>query len=388
MARPTNRLSARAVATATTPGYTADGGGLYLLVAAGGTKSWVLRYQLRGRRREMGLGPTSAVPLALARQRAAEARTQLALGIDPLEARNASRAPGKTFGECADAFIADQAAGWRNGAQAAQWTQSLRDYGPRRELPIADVDTDAVLERIAPIWSTKTETASRVRARVERVLDWAKVKKLREGENPARWRGHLDKLLPKPSKVAKKKHHAAMPFRDLPAFWTRLVDRPGKAREALQFAILTVARTEEVVGAPWSEFDLEAGLWTIPKERMKTGVEHVVPLVPAAVAMLKDRPRTKEPPFKLSENTMLYLVQKEPPKGFGLPYTVHGFRSTFRDWVSEETDFAGEIAEKALAHVIKNEAEAAYRRGALLRKRRELMEAWTAYVTSTPSTAR
>lgn len=381
--RGEKRLTARQVVTLG-EGYHADGGGLYLQVTAAGARSWIFRYQLNKRRREMGLGSTSAVSLLQARERTAEARTQVAHGIDPIEARKTARAPGMTFGEAADAFIESHSEGWKNDEQAAQWTQSLRDHGPDRELPVATIDTADVVKVLERIWKTKTETASRVRARIERVLDWARVHGYRMGDNPARWRGHLDKLLPKPSKVTKAKHHAAMPYADLPAFWQRLVARENRTRTALQFLILTAARTEEVVGAKWSEFDLEGKLWTIPGERMKAGVEHVVPLSPAALAILEGLP-TGVQPFKLSENTMLYLVQKAPPKGYGLPYTVHGFRSSFRDWAAETTDYPNEVAEKALAHVIKDKAEAAYRRGHLLDKRRQLMADWAAYVTSQAS---
>lgn len=383
--RGEKRLTVRQVATLG-EGYHADGGGLYLQVTAAGARSWIFRYQLNKRRREMGMGSTAAVSLLQARERAAEARTRVAHGIDPIEARKTARAPGMTFGEAADAFIESHSEGWKNDAQAGQWTQSLRDHGLPRDMPIASIETADVVRVLERIWKTKTETASRVRARIERVLDWARVHGYRMGDNPARWRGHLDKLLPKPSKVTKARHHAAMPYADLPAFWQRLKGRENRTRSALQFLILTAARTEEVVGSTWSEFDLEAGLWTIPGDRMKAGVEHVVPLTEPALALLKDRSRDA-PPFTLSENTMLYLVQKDPPKGFGLPYTVHGFRSTFRDWAAETTDYPNEVAEKALAHVIKDKAEAAYRRGHLLEKRRQLMADWATYVTGAASSA-
>lgn len=376
--RGEKRLTARQVTTLG-EGYHADGGGLYLQVTATGARSWIYRFQRQGKRREMGLGPLSAVSLAQARDRAAEARTQLAFGQDPIAQRKAAQAAGVTFGECADAYIESHRGGWKNGAQGDQWVQSLRDHGPARSLPVAEVDTDAVIACLAKIWPTKTETASRVRSRIERVLDWAKVRGYRSGDNPARWRGHLDKLLPRPSKVRKPKHHAAMPYRDVPAFMVRLAERDSRRRQALRFTILTAARTEEVTGATWPEFDLDAKVWTIPPERMKGGREHVVPLSDAAVAILQAMDR-REPPFGLSENAMLYLVQKPAPKGFGLPFTVHGFRSSFRDWAAETTDHAGEVVEMALAHAIRNKAEAAYRRGSLLEKRRQLMDAWAAYL--------
>ena len=367
------------MAALTKAGYHADGGGLYLLIGPTGNKSWVMRYQHQQRRREMGLGALGAVSLAQARQRAAEARTLLAHGRDPLDVRDAGSAPGKTFGECADAYIEAHRGAWKNDEQAAQWEQSLRAYGPARDLRVADVDTDVVIACLSPIWASKTETASRTRARIERVLDWARVSGLRTGDNPARWRGHLDKLLPKPSKVSKVRHHRAMPYADAPAFMARLKARDARSRLALRFTILTAARTEEVVGSSWGEFDLEAGLWSVPGERMKGGRPHVVPLPAAAVQLLQGLARDA-PPFALSENTMLYLVQKPAPSGFGLPYTVHGFRSTFRDWAADTTDFPGDVVEMALAHTVRNKVEAAYRRGQLLEKRRQLMEAWAAYL--------
>ena len=378
MARPIHRLSARAVQTLTKRGYHADGGGLYLLVGPTGAKSWVLRYQRAGRRREMGLGPLTAVSLAEARQAAIAQHKMLVSGDDPIAVRRAARSAGATFGEAADAYIASHRAGWKNDAQADQWTQSLRDYGPKRETPIAEIDTAAVMACLRPIWEKKTVTATRVRGRIERVLDWAKVHGMRTGENPARWRGHLENLLPKPSKVSKGKHHAAMPYADVPAFMVTLAERDARSRRALRFTILTAARTEEVVGAQWAEFDIPGKLWTIPAGRMKGGREHSVPLTAAAVAILEPLSR-KEPPFKLSENAMLYLVQKPSPKGLGLPFTVHGFRSSFRDWAAETQDAPNEVVEMALAHAIRNKAEAAYRRGALLEKRRMLMEAWATY---------
>jgi len=379
MGRPINRLSARQVATAKA-GYHADGGGLYLQVTDAGTRSWVLRYQFKGRRREMGLGAVALVSLQDARHAALGHRQALLQDIDPLDARRAAQAvTGMTWGACVDAFIETHRHGWKNDAQAEQWEQSLKDYGPAREAEVARIDTPAVLDCLRPIWTDKTETATRVRGRIERILDWARVSGYRSGENPARWRGHLDKLLPRPSKVKRAQHHAAMPYADLPAFIPDLLARRALAAKAMHFTLLTAARTGEVTGMHWGELDLDAGLWTIPAERMKGGVEHVVPLVPAAIALLKGLPRNK-PPFALSENAMLYLLQKR----MGKPFTVHGFRSSFRDWAAEKTDFPAEVVEMALAHTIRNKVEAAYRRGALLEKRRRLMEAWADYCTTVP----
>ncbi|SDQ41785.1 site-specific integrase [Pseudoxanthomonas sp. CF125] len=374
MARPINKLSAKAVAAAK-QGYHGDGGGLYLLVGPTGTKSWVLRYQKAGKRREMGLGSAAVVSLLEARQAALQQRKVLAAGVDPIASRRAAQAVGMTFGEAADAYIESHKASWKNESQADQWTQSLKDHGPDRSIPVAQVDTAVVLRCLKAIWSDKTETATRVRGRIERVLDWAKVTGLREGENPARWRGHLDKLLPKPSKLKKVKHHAAMPYSQVPALMAQARERSGIARVALQFTVLTAVRTNEVTGAVWSEFDLQAKVWTIPAERMKGGKEHRVPLTDAAIALLKRLPRNK-PPFALSENGMLNVLRQHLKH----PYTVHGFRSSFRDWSSEKTAFAGEVVEMALAHAITNKVEAAYRRGDLLEKRRELMQAWADYL--------
>lgn len=378
MARGVNRLSARFVATVREPGMHADGGNLYLQVSPTGAKSWILRYTIAGRSREMGLGPVSVVGLADARQRALEARRRLVDGIDPIEDRKRARAhTGATWGSCADALIESLKPGWRNEAQADQWTQSLADYGPDRDMPVQAVDTPVAVACLRALWTDKTETATRVRGRCERVWDYAKVSGLVAGDNPFRWKGHLDKLLPKPSKVAKPRHFRAMPYAELPAFMAQLRARDGLARRALQFTILTAARTQEVAGAQWGEFD--GDLWTIPGDRMKAGKEHVVPLVPEAVALLHRGPRR---PFPLSANGMLALLQREPPKGLGKPYTVHGFRSSFSDWAHETTGFPNHVIEMALAHTIKDKAEAAYRRGALLDKRRELMAAWAEYLGS------
>ena len=383
MGRQRFRLTARQVATAGT-GYHPDGDGLYLLVAPSGSRSWVLRYSLRKRAREMGLGSASLYGLADARQRAQEARRLLADGIDPLEQRASLRATqARTWGDAVADFLAAHAPGWKNDAQAHQWRQSLADYGPDAGTPVAAVDTALVVGLLRAIWTTKTETATRVRGRIERVWDAERVAGTVAGDNPARWRGHLDKLLARPSKVAKPRHFRAMPYADVPAFMAKLGGRDGIARKALAFTILTAARTGEITGAAWSEFDLDAGLWTIPAHRMKAGREHVVPLVPEAVKILAGLPR-KRPPFPLSENGMLALLQRPPPKGYGLPYTVHGFRSSFRDWAAETTAFPGEVVEMALAHSIRDKTEAAYRRGALLAKRRELMAAWAAFLLNEP----
>lgn len=370
--RGEKRLSARAAATLG-EGTHPDGGGLYLQVR-GGARSWVLRYQLSGKRREMGLGPLAVVGLADARERAQEARRLLVDGIDPLEYRRRARAAvGATWGACVDALVDSLRPGWRSPKQADQWLASLRDHGPDRDMPVKAVTTPVALACLQRVWTTKTETATRLRGRCERVWDYARVSELVAGDNPFRWRGHLDKLLPKPSKVARPAHFRAMPYGDLSAFMARLRERESLTRLALEFAILTAARTGEVIGAQWAEFD--GDVWTRPAERMKAGVAHAVPLVPRAVEILDSLPRSR-PPFRLSENAMLYFLQRAPPKGLGQPYTVHGFRSSFSDWAHETTGFPNHVIEMALAHSIRDKAEAAYRRGGLLDKRRELMAAW------------
>lgn len=371
-----NWLSAKAVAAAK-KGYHADGGGLYLQVGRT-SRSWLYRYQIAGKRREMGLGSALVYGLAEARARRDAARRLVADGIDPLTTA-APPAAIRTWKQAVDAFIAKQASGWRNDAQQAQWHQSLAAYGPPEGTPVAAVDTTLVAKLLSAIWTSKTETATRVRGRIERIWNAEKVRGTVSGENPARWRGHLENLFAPPAKVAKRRHFAAMPYAVMPAFMPRLRARPALSAQAMELTILTAVRTGDVVGAHWSEFDLAAKLWTIPAARMKAGRAHTVPLSDAAVAILASlSPGTR--PFPLSENAMLYLLQRPPPKGLDEPYTVHGFRSSFRDWAAEMTDTPGEVAEMALAHAIKDKTEAAYRRGALLDKRRVLMDAWAAYL--------
>lgn len=375
MGRSLHKLTAKAVANLG-PGMHSDGGGLYLLVRATGARSWIFRFRHLGRLRDMGLGSVQDFTLAEARARAAAQRKLRADGIDPIDARDAARArPERTWGDAVNDFLSAQAVGWKNNAQEAQWRQSLDAYGPPMGCTVAAVDTAMVLRCLRPIWTEKTETATRVRGRIERIWDAERVAGTVEGENPARWKGHLKHLLPPPEKVRKVENHAAMPYVDLPGFMARLVEGQSLSRKAMAWTVLTAARTGEVTGAKWAEFDLQARTWTIPAARMKAGREHVVPLSRQALAVLESMPRDK-PPFGLSENAMLYLLQRPAPKGFGLPYTVHGFRSTFRDWTAEQTDTPHEVAEMALAHAIRDKVEAAYRRGALLDKRRVLMQAW------------
>jgi integrase len=366
------KLTVRGVAALDKPGRHADGGGLYLNVAKGGSKSWVLLFQRDGRRREIGLGSVKRVTLAEARVKAAEMR------------REAPRQP-VTFGEAADAFLADVGEGWRSTRHRDQWKTTLHTHAaPLRPKPVAEIDTDAVLAVLKPLWQRIPETASRTRGRIEVVLDSAKARGWRTGENPARWRGHLALILPKPDKL-KRGHHRALPFPELPAFMAALRERRGIAAPALEFLILTAARTGEVAGMRWEEVDLKAALWTVPKERMKAGREHRVPLSPRAVALLGEPsdglvwPGLKEGK-SFSTASLERVLDRLKVKA-----TVHGFRSTFRDWVGDCTSFPREVAEAALAHVVENATERAYRRGDALDKRRQLMQAWADFCESSQS---
>ena len=396
MARSINRLSHLKVAAAKKRGLYADGGGLYLQVAPGGSKSWLFRFKMDGRARDMGLGPLNSVSLANAREIATECRQQRLAGLDPIEARKAAKADARllaaratTFDAARDAYIAAHEASWRSAKHTQQWRSTLATYATPviGGLPVQDVDTPLVLKVLEPIWNTKTETASRVRGRIELILDWAKARGLRVGENPARWRGHLSNLLPKRSKIRRVKHHPALPYAEMPAFMTALRRREGFAPRALEFVILTAARTGEGLGARWHELDLEAGLWTIPAERMKGGREHRVPLPKRVVAMLKELAALRLNEFvfpglkrgrPLSSMRLLMLL-----RDMGHDHiTVHGFRSTFKDWASETTRFPDHLSEMALAHISADKVRAAYARGDLFQKRRELMEAWASQCES------
>lgn len=392
MARAINRLSARGVATAK-PGMHADGGGLYLQVTPTGARSWIFRYTRAGKAHDMGLGPVHTVSLAEARLAALGARQALLAGADPLAQRRAAVAATAgvpTFKEARVAYVDQHRAGWKNPKHADQWANTLEAYADPviGALPVDQVTTEHLVEILKPIWATKTETATRVRQRIEVVLDAAKVQGKRSGENPARWRGHLDKLLPKPSKVKKARHFSAMPYAALPAFMATLRAGTAIADLALEWTILTAARTGMTRFATWDEIDRKHKTWTVPGERMKAGVGHVVPLPLRCLEILDALPREKGNPYlfpgsrkpHMSNNTMDKRLED---LGQGA-YTVHGFRSTFKDWASETTSFPNEVSEAALAHTIENKTEAAYRRGALLAKRRELMEAWAEYVRQTP----
>lgn len=375
--RAINRLSARSVAAHKEPGLYPDGQGLYLRVGKG--KRWVYVFQWRGKRREMGLGSADAVSLAEAREAAGEARAQVRRGVDPIAMREVAKAAGKTFGDVADDFIAAKKAGWRNAKHRQQWTNSLATYAKKlRDMPVSEITTDDVLEVLKPIWTTKPETASRVRGRVENVLDAAKAQRLRTGENPAAWRGNLAHLLPTRSKLTRG-HQRALSYDKAPAFWAELVGRSGVAVKALQFTILTAARTSEVLGARWEEIDLDNAIWTIPANRTKTAVIHRVPLTKSALAVLElARPLTADFVFPGPGNPTLSTgAMSAVLKRMKVNATVHGFRSTFRDWAGDCTDFPREIIETALAHRLGSAVERAYRRGDALEKRRQLMKAWS-----------
>jgi integrase len=407
MARPEKRLTTRTVETIRKPGLHADGAGLYLHVSKSGAKSWIFRWRNQGRLRDMGLGPFNTVSLAEARDRALACRKLKLDGGDPIEERRARRQAAKlesakamTFRECAEAYIAAHQAGWRNPKHAAQWPSTLATYvyPVFGSLAVQAIDTALVTKAIEPIWSSKPETASRVRGRIESVLDWAKARGYRDSENPARWKGHLDNLLPRPSKAKRAarsqnrrgEHHAALPYAELPAFVVELRRQEGIAARALEFAILTAGRTAEVIGARWDEISLAERLWTVPGDKMKAGKEHRVPLSDAALAILEPMAAIRAGDFvfpggragrALSQMALLMLLRR---MGRG-DLTVHGFRSTFSDWVAERTIFPAEVREMALAHTVGDKVEAAYRRGDLFEKRRQLMADWAGFCDAAPS---
>lgn len=376
------RLTARKVATAK-PGKYSDGGNLYLVVSHTGTRKWVLRFTWRDGAKEMGLGSARLVPLADARERAADARRVLSKGANPIDQRK-SHVGIPTFGELADEVCETLAAGFRNEKHKAQWRMTLQTYAkPLRAKPVDTITTVDVLAVLRPLWTEKPETASRLRGRIEKVLDAAKAKNLRIADNPARWRGHLDHLLPKPRKLSRG-HHAAMAYDQLPPFMGELRQREATAALALEFCILTAARSGEVLGCKWTEVDLEKKVWTVPAERMKAGREHRVPLSSRALALLRELGKRPAGPYvfpgqarnkPLSNMAMDMMLRRMKRDAV----TVHGFRSSFRDWAGNVSSFPREIMETALAHVIGDKAEQAYRRSDALEKRRKLMEAWAQF---------
>ncbi len=405
------KLTALKVAQAKRPGLYGDGGGLYLQITARGSKSWIFRFwiaerdpatgdfvrdaatnKVKGRAREMGLGSCITVSLKEARDRALECRKLREQEIDPIAAREAARrqaamarAKALTFNQATASYMGSHRVAWKNDKHAAQWAATLKTYAypVLGEISLQAIDTTLIMTVIEPIWAQKPETANRLRGRIESVLDWATARGYRRGENPARWRGHLDKLLPSRAKVRKIKHHSALPYAELPAFLAALRAQDGVAARALEFTILTAARTGETIGARRSEFNPREKLWTVPAERMKASKEHRVPLSDRALELIATQASAEDafvfpggrPGQPLSNMAMLMLLQRMGRDDL----TVHGFRSTFRDWASERTNFAGEMVEMALAHAIDSKTEAAYRRGDLFEKRRRLMDTWASF---------
>jgi integrase len=397
MLRPTRRLSAVAVRNAK-PGLHPDGGNLYLQVAESGARSWLFRFGRGGRERWMGLGAVHTISLAQAREDATKCRALLRDGVDPIEAKRARRAQtalaqvsGTTFADCAARLISSHESSWRNAKHRAQWISTLSTYAfpVMGAVAVQAIDTALVLKVLEPIWNDKPETASRLRGRIESVLDWAKARGYRNGDNPARWRGHLDHLLPAPSKVRKVKHHAALPYADVGKFMDELRGREGIAARALEFCILTAARTGEVTGARWSEIDLAAKTWTIAGDRMKSSREHRVPLSAAAIATLGTNGAGDDPVFPGAGGKPLGPLQMAKVlRRMGRDVTVHGFRSTFTDWASEHTNYPRHVVEMALAHAIGDKVEAAYRRGDLFETRRRLMDAWGQFCATARDSAK
>jgi integrase len=392
------RLTTRFVGTVTKPDLYPDGAGLWLQVNGPTSKSWIFRFTRHGRTRDMGLGSLRTVSLADARDQASICRRQLLDGIDPIEARRAKQMQGllaaastMTFEECGKAYIAAHESGWRNAKHRQQWRNTLDTYvyPVVGTLPVQAVDTPMVMRILEPIWAARPETAGRVRGRIESILNWATVRQFRAGENPARWKGHLDHLLPRKGKIHKVRHQPAMPYQAVPGFMAELRDQASTSARALEFTILTVVRTSETIGATRPEIDREAKIWTIPAGRIKAERDHRAPLSDRAIEILDALPREEgndhlfigaKKGKGLSNMAMLELLRGMDGNG----YTVHGFRSSFRDWCAEQTNFPREIAEAALAHRLKDKTEAAYQRGDLLEKRRRLMQAWAKFCMTPP----
>ncbi len=398
MPKTTHRLTAVSVTNISKPGLHADGTGLYLKVSPTGAKSWVFRFMRDGKPRYLGLGSANTVKLAAARGLAGQARQQLQSGVDPIEARKqaavaarAATAKSVPFKEFAESIVDAQEAGWKNAKHRQQWRNTLKThvYPKLGHRPVSTITTDDVLEVLKPIWTKTPETASRLRGRIEMILDAAKARGARSGENPARWRGYLSNLLPKTSKVARVMHHPALPFSDLPVFMARLRALEGVSPWALEFTILTAARTCETIGMRWAEVDWKQKLWVVPPERMKAGKEHRVPLCTRSIEILKELEAVKLNEFVFpglksgrhhSDMSLLMLLRRMDQSEI----TVHGFRSTFRDWAAETTSFPNHVVEIALAHTVANQVESAYRRGDLFEKRRKLMAAWDRYCRPVP----
>ena len=390
-----HKLSPRKVATAE-PGKHEDGGGLRLVVSKGGAKKWVLRFTLKSKRREMGLGSFPDTGLAEARRKAENYRKLAKEGTDPIHAREleTQQQSTPTFTNCAARYIQSHRRSWRNAKHARQWVSTLKTYARPviGEMPVDEIDTHQILNILSPIWIAKTETAKRVQGRIENVLDFASAHKYRDEANPARWRGHLDKLLPKPSKVQKVTHLPAMPYEQVAAFMGAVQDYNSVSSKALQLLILTATRTSEVLNAEWHEIDLVNATWTIPAKRMKASREHRIPLSHQALALITTLPSVKgnsfvfpgmKPSRPLSNMSLLQFMRGlgYGPSGDKGNYVPHGFRSSFRDWTGEVTSYPRDVAEMALAHAIENKVEAAYRRGDLFEKRRAMMQEWADYIT-------
>lgn len=391
-------LGALAVSQITRRGINFVGGvaGLGLNVTQSGSRSWILRYQVGGKRKDMGLGGYPDVTLAQAKEFARTARAQIAQGIDPINANRAAKRKmiadqlsTITFRQAATQYIDTHEASWRNDKHVQQWRNTIETYANPKigSVQVRDINLHLVMSILEPIWIDKTETATRLRGRLESIIDWAIVRGYRTDANPARWKGILDKLLPAPSKVAKSEHHRALPYKDIPAFMMRLRDQHGIGPRALEFAILTACRSGEVRGAKWDEFDLENETWTVPVSRMKAGKEHRVPLSDAALKIVKEMresafceyvfPSTHSKKNTAKGAAMSDMTLSAVLRRMQIPAVPHGFRSTFRDWCAEQTDYPNEVAEMALAHAIGNKVEAAYRRGDLFEKRKQLMRDWS-----------
>ena len=401
MPRKAKELSPLEVRRLSRPGRWSVGGvdGLALQVTESGARSWVLRLSVGGRQREMGLGSFPSVPLAEAREKARAHRAMVDQGADPISERRAAKSAAaadrdsqQSFATVAAQYIAQHAKSWKNAKHGAQWASTLRTYAEPviGSLLVRDVTTVHVIKVLEPIWTAKTETARRIRSRMELILDFAAARGLREGPNPARWRGNLDAALPKPGRIAKVRHHAAVAVDEIGAFMTCLRAQSGMGAKALEFAVLTAARSGEVRGAVWSELDLAAALWTVPAERMKSGREHRVPLSKPALTLLRDLPTGAPDDLvfpglrgPLSDMSLTAVLRR-----MKVDATAHGFRSTFRDWCSEHTNHSSEVAEMALAHAVGDKVEAAYRRGDLFEKRVHLMNDWATFLGSSQSDSR
>lgn len=392
MARKINKLSDRGVKAEKNQGRYADGNGLYLQVSKSGSKSWLYRFMLDGNSREMGLGSIAILPLTEARTKALDCKKLLREGTDPIKERHKRLAREKvdnqeipSFKKCTEEYLKAHTAGWSK-RHADTWIKSIKlyAYSTLGSMPINTIERSHIIRVLDPIWREKTETANKLRGRIERVLDWATVQDYRKGDNPARWQGHLDKLLPKPSDIHKVKHFAALPYQKINGFMDKLRKREATSALALRLIILTASRSGEVRNAVWSEFDLEKGNWTIPAERMKAEKEHIIPLCREAISIINDLPHLAGNDYLFtspkSGKALSDVVFKKLMERMGITdITTHGFRSTFRDWAAEQTAFPREVIENALAHQLKDKAEAAYFRSNLLDKRRELMNKWGDY---------